>query len=274
MATTELTRRAQPEHLPSWGVAVLESHHAADFVMEWRSHPFLKLVYALAGEGEVQFAGSSIPFTPGDLILVPSGTKNRVVDRPGRPASLYVLCLAPAALTFDDRLATELQTRPYAVRDTPQATVQSAFRRLIYQERRPQPDSLAMLIEALRLIRLVAHPTPADSDTAAMSRYVRYLDEHFYEATTLDAAADRLGVSRRAFTKRFRELTGKTWLDYVRGRAIEHAMALLREDEASIASIAFECGFDDLSSFYRAFKRHAGAPPAAWRKQANGREDL
>ena len=76
-----------------------------------------------------------------------------------------------------------------------------------------------------------------------------------------------MSVSRRTFTKRFREATGKSWLEYVRGKAIGHAASLLRETSAPIASIAFECGFADVSTFYRQFKARLGVSPAAWRRR-------
>ena len=33
----------------------------------------------------------------------------------------------------------------------------------------------------------------------------------------------------------------------------------------SVLAISFECGYDELSSFYRAFKRRTGLPPNEWR---------
>ena len=60
-----------------------------------------------------------------------------------------------------------------------------------------------------------------------MHAYVNYLHSHFFEATTIDAAAISTGIERRRFTDLFRELTGSTWLEYVRKRAVEHAANLL-----------------------------------------------
>jgi AraC family L-rhamnose operon regulatory protein RhaS len=48
---------------------------------------------------------------------------------------------------------------------------------------------------------------------------------------------------------------------------IEYACQLLREASRSILAIAFETGYEDLSSFYRAFKREKGLPPRAWRER-------
>jgi AraC-like DNA-binding protein len=44
-------------------------------------------------------------------------------------------------------------------------------------------------------------------------------------------------------------------------------MRLLKSTERTVLSVAFECGFDDLSTFYRAFKRETGVSPNHWREE-------
>ncbi|MEM6474364.1 MAG: AraC family transcriptional regulator, partial [Planctomycetota bacterium] len=83
---------------------------------------------------------------------------------------------------------------------------------------------------------------------------------------TIDDAAGSIGLSRRAFTSLFQKLTGTTWLVYVRRLAINHAKHQLAQTELSIASVAFEAGFNDLSTFYRQFKSQVGMSPKQYRK--------
>ena len=84
--------------------------------------------------------------------------------------------------------------------------------------------------------------------------------------SNLDAAASSLGLSRRRFTQLFREITGTSWLAHVRGLRIDHAKKLLESTDRTVLSVAFECGFEDLSTFYRAFKRETDESPNKWRQ--------
>ena len=43
--------------------------------------------------------------------------------------------------------------------------------------------------------------------------------------------------------------------------------ALLRDTNATVASVAQDVGYDSEAAFARAFKRLVGRPPAAWRRQ-------
>jgi AraC family L-rhamnose operon regulatory protein RhaS len=100
-----------------------------------------------------------------------------------------------------------------------------------------------------------------------VERYVAQLPRRFFEATDLDRAAAELGMSRRRFTHLFRQATGTSWAAHLTRLRIDYACQLLREPSRSIIGIAFECGFEDLSSFYRAFKRRTGLPPRTWRER-------
>jgi AraC family L-rhamnose operon regulatory protein RhaS len=76
-------------------------------------------------------------------------------------------------------------------------------------------------------------------------------------------------MSRRCFTRLFRKAAGCSYAKYVERVRVEYACQLLRETGRSVTTIAFECGFEDLSSFYRAFRRQKGQPPQRWRQAAS-----
>lgn len=277
MNPAPLVRFALPESLPPWGVGILESHHADQFYMEWRTHDFYKLIYVAHGSGRLFIGKKSYPFTSGNLLWVPASRRNRLTDDRGAPCSLYILCLAPSVFAFDRPLTRLL--RPGRISFSRHFADQAIqlIKRMVYQQRsRSRRASISMVADGLMLFRMaleaagqdVATPRQSPEGDDEMANYVRRLDATFFESTTIDEAAATLGISRRSFTKRFRELTGCSWVTYRQQRSVEHACRLLLETQASITSIAFECGYADLSSFYRSFKKHRGLAPAVWRREA------
>lgn len=147
-------------------------------------------------------------------------------------------------------------------------SAEAFFRRLLFHQRNESiATPLTMVAGALGLIELIVTPPWVPSAETEIAQYVSHLDSHFYEATDIDSVASGLGMSRRKFTEQFRQETGQTWLRYVRERAIEHACQLLSQTRAPVASIAFECGFADLSTFYRHFKSITGVAPREWRRE-------
>lgn len=79
-------------------------------------------------------------------------------------------------------------------------------------------------------------------------------------------AAQALGVSERTLARRLGE-QGQTFeklLDDVRR---ELALQAVADPERTLADIAQSLGFAEASTFYRAFNRWTGMPPARWRRQ-------
>lgn len=278
MPKQTLTDRALHENLPEWGVLVLESHHSPQFTMEWREHSFLKLVYVLRGRGVLEFQDRVHHFESGDLVIVPPMTANRITDAPDAASSLYVCCIDPSLFAFDDGLISRLRRGLVSGNPHFSNRVATQLRRMRHHQvsgdlTRP----ISMVASALRIVEWVMQLGQStaganvsrgrrSNDRAIIEDYVARLSTEFYEASTIDAAAASLGLSRRAFTKLFQEVTGSTWLTHVRRLAINHAKHQLAQTNLSIASVAFECGFNDLSTFYRQFKSQVGVSPKSYRQ--------
>jgi AraC-like DNA-binding protein len=79
--------------------------------------------------------------------------------------------------------------------------------------------------------------------------------------------ADQLNMSIAAFSRYFKKYTRKTFSDYVTEIRIGHACRLLMEDNHTISEICYQSGFDNLSNFYRHFKRLVGIIPKNYRKR-------
>ena len=92
------------------------------------------------------------------------------------------------------------------------------------------------------------------------------IDANLEGGLTLNALAQSCELSRRHFTRAFRQSTGMAphqWLQY---RRIEKAKHLLEKSSASLSAIALECGFADQSHLSRAFARLSGLTPRTWRR--------
>ena len=95
-------------------------------------------------------------------------------------------------------------------------------------------------------------------------RFLADLRGRLHEPWNLDRAAAETTLSRRRFSELFREEAGASFLPTLQNLRLERACELLGSGEQSIAGAAFSCGFEDLSHFYRLFRRRYGVPPGEW----------
>jgi len=104
--------------------------------------------------------------------------------------------------------------------------------------------------------------------TARLEVAKRYIDQHRAEPDLVPAgAAAALGISLRHLHLLF-EPTGTSFAQYVTQRRLQQCRAALASPTdiaRSVADIAFGWGFNSLATFYRAFEREFGMPPAAFR---------
>jgi AraC family L-rhamnose operon regulatory protein RhaS len=281
---TKTTRQPTVVEMPAWGVFVFESHHAADFRMQVSQHQAAEVFYVLGGAGAFELEGRSIPCIAGDVMIVPVNHRHRIEDNRKDPLSLYGVRIHPTVWQCDHEIERHLMPGRLPRDQMVSLQVRAEVRRLLFEQTCCRPGYAGMMVGlALQLLALLArsrtHSTATPAPEArgssnlreAVKAYVAELNRKFFEPAKIDVIARQLGMSRRRFTELFREVTGTSWSDYLRGLRVDHSKQLLLETNRSVLSIAFESGFEDLSSFYRAFQRQEGTSPHRWRQQQVGR---
>ena len=91
-----------------------------------------------------------------------------------------------------------------------------------------------------------------------------YMEAHYAETISLDDLARVTGYSRRHFTRLFREAMGCSPTEHLTELRLNAACRLLEKNEP-LTAVAASCGFSDASALCRAFRRHFGVPPGAFR---------
>ncbi len=91
------------------------------------------------------------------------------------------------------------------------------------------------------------------------------IGEHAGAQLSLNELASAAAMSPYHFLRTFRTVVGMTPHQYILHRRMHRAAVRLRRSNDAISSIAFDCGFGDLSTFNRRFRRVMGASPSGYR---------
>ncbi|GGP32758.1 AraC family transcriptional regulator [Streptomyces melanogenes] len=84
---------------------------------------------------------------------------------------------------------------------------------------------------------------------------------------TVESLAERAGLSRAAFARRFATLVGEPPMAYLTRWRMTTAARLLRETDAPLTSVAARTGYGSEFAFAKAFKREYGVAPGGYRRQ-------
>jgi AraC-like DNA-binding protein len=99
-----------------------------------------------------------------------------------------------------------------------------------------------------------------------VSRSLQVIHADPMRSWTVEQIAAASGTSRSVLAERFKAVLGQPPMQYVAGWRLQLATNLLRDATRSIAEVAGEVGYESEAAFNRAFKRHLGMPPGAWRQ--------
>jgi transcriptional regulator GlxA family with amidase domain len=104
---------------------------------------------------------------------------------------------------------------------------------------------------------------PSESRLPGVLEWAR---ERLAEPLSLDMLADIARMSRRTFTRRFREATGTTFLKWLNAERVARAQQLLETTEMPIDCIASQVGFGTAMSLRQQFAGQLGTTPSAYRR--------
>ena len=148
-----------------------------------------------------------------------------------------------------------------------------------------QSEGLSQLISLLRLLKYLSETADAKvicpnlpSDELSISNLERirivydYIMENFNTDIKVSTVADMINLSEAGFYKFFKKHANKNFTRVINEFRINHAGNLLQDSSKTIAQVAFESGYNNISHFNRTFKKIMGKKPKEFRDAYNDRK--
>lgn len=143
----------------------------------------------------------------------------------------------------------------------------------------PEQNSLKRFITFLEIIHILInskHETVAsfakkklytDNEGRRMSAVFELALNQFHRDISLDEVAEVASMTPNAFCRYFKQRTNKTFIQFLSEIRIENSCKLLsRNNELSVAEIAYQCGFKNISNYNRKFKMIKKTTPKSYSK--------
>ena len=108
-----------------------------------------------------------------------------------------------------------------------------------------------------KLLLIAGQQDDGNSIAAALN----YINAHLSEPLTVEILAEQVNLSSSAFSRRFRELTGKSPYQFVKETRLERARELLLERRLGVGDISVAVGYASQSHFTKEFRARFGTTP-------------
>lgn len=119
--------------------------------------------------------------------------------------------------------------------------------------------------------QFIVHDHPPVPRGSTLEPVLEWIEDNLAREITLGALASRSGMSERTFSRRFREQTGTTPLQWLLRARVRRAQYLLENSDHPIERIARQAGFGSPTAFRERFRRVVGTGPQAYRSAFHGK---
>jgi AraC-like DNA-binding protein len=265
---------------PLSGIFISTSHHAEGFTMAMHRSDYHELVVVRSGRGEVIMGETQLGVSAGSMLHIPPGKAHRFVDVPASPMTLHIVSFETEAFVGNPLVTQLYRSFLDTYKTTEVIYLLNTFRRnKIYhylqemqQEQTLNKGGCELMVYAICLQLLTfLDRMKGDGDEVIFSNVqqqaveacLEYIEHHFIETITVDQLATLSGYSARRLTSLFKTQTGKTILQYLNEVRVHYSARRILET-GNVTHSALESGFNDLTNFYRHFKKIMKKTPRAY----------
>lgn len=243
------------------------------------SHVFNELYFLNSGKRRYFINNSIYDVVPGNLVIVPKGVlhKTTSVD--------YNAGFDRHGVFFDDEifemlkqrigeklLSSFLNSECLTLPESIAKNIRRQFELMDAEKETNDTYSKAFIENSLCNIVLLAmrHGTKKALKQGEyfgqMQKAISYINEHYAEEITLGGVAKILLMEETYFSKKFKQLTGLGFKEFLIQTRIKKAEEMLAATKLEISEIAEKCGFTSSNYFGDAFKKINGISPRQYRK--------
>lgn len=248
------------------------------YVMAPHWHREFEIIRVLNGSFRVFLNNQPHELVAGDVLLVESGCLHR-----GEPKNCSYECLVfdPGMLRRQQNDAVHQYITPLSrmtAKVTPRPRskeVREAIDRLFEAVKSQRPyyelevyGWLFLLFAALHADGsiLTSIRSPHSHQARVMLELLDWIEKNYAEPITLEQLSLQSGFSCKYLCRIFKEYTAQTPMNYINELRIENACHEMAVQNKNVTRAAYDSGFNDLSYFCKAFKKHMGITPGEYKK--------
>ena len=270
-------------------------HHAIDRTLcesdySMHAHDCCEILGFIRGKARCVVEGRSYKLEPGCIIITRPTEIHRVYVEPGEPYERIMLnfrqktlqSLDPDGILMQSFLDRPLGTHNlYRPQEFQSATGLFFLREMVATPARTRAEqrlnldvNLLPLLNTLRTIFLVKQTQGNRWNKRDVSlQVIDYINAHLHDELSLDRLSEEFFLSRSQISRIFKKATGSSVLDYITIKRLIRAREYILNGETA-ANACHLSGFDDYSTFYRAWRRRFSGAPSDLKPTASVQRSL
>lgn len=255
-------------------------HHAVDKrpdsgFYSMHAHEHYELFFFISGKGKYMIEGAEYALEPGCFLIMRPAEAHSVLIDPSLPYERLVFEFSPEFIKPVDPGLSLLcaynnrgigEKNKYSRRDLPRSLPDCITDSCCGKAPREYTRFflLSSVVTALSHInsafKYKTEETRAELPRDISKELVDYINRHLFEDLSLQKLCERFYMSDSHLGRLFKAATGSSIAKYISIKRLIEARRKINEGVPA-STAAKECGYNDYSSFYRAYRKRFGEPP-------------
>jgi AraC family transcriptional regulator, arabinose operon regulatory protein len=254
------------------------SYHTHPFYSHYRTG-FPAYLFRLQTEGccEIVAKGKKLAIGKGNLLLIKPGDHYELLIEENQKGSKE-----PKVMSGDYHVVCEgtwmdewwsRSTKPTITQIELDEKLLALWSHLITEERRPSfeknKELSGYLLRALcmSLERAVSETALPFNRPYAVTRMMRFIEEHATTAFKVEEAAKHAGLSLSRAVHLFKSSLGQTMIEYALEIRLTAAIERMKYTSMTLEQIAEDCGFGSYPYFHKVFRKKYSVAPGVYRRK-------
>ncbi|WP_372631131.1 helix-turn-helix domain-containing protein [Cohnella sp.] len=228
----------------------------------------LVVVYVIEGEGKHNLGGLDVTVKPGEMYMIPSAEADAVREVDVEKSLQWIRLvfraesLGMAAPILPMRWKVLGEHRDELIRVLEEM---SPYLRETANVPEVDPTSVWTQFMAFFLSPSKANLQTFEENEVTIRRAIHEMGHRFMTRFSVSEISRKAAMSTRQFQRKFKSLTGITYMKLLQEVRIRHSCGLLRFTRLSVQKIAESVGIYDMHHFYRLFREYCGTTPSEFR---------
>lgn len=257
----------------------------------WHYHPEMELVYIVKGKGTRYIGNNISKFTDGEIILLGENVPHSWRYEEGSLKDDKILNAESIVIHFrPDCLGKDLLDLPEAYL-LPRLFEKAKCGLLLNGKARNEvaklmnnalkASNLERIILLLSILKTISEANDITTianqsetitraneyDKDRLNEICNYTLTNYKKEISLEEISSIGHLSVTSFCRYFKTMTKKTYYNFLNEIRVGQACKLLIEDRFPTSIICYECGFNNISNFYRHFKKIMGVTPYEYKRK-------
>ena len=252
------------------------------------SHDYVEIVYMCSGQTSHIINGNLIELKAGEILFLCQGAKQEILPATMEDVAVNFIVLpeffdstlqmigeedTPLRRFLIECLKNNRNSKGYLHFEVSDLLpVQNLMENLIWTllYGTPNKRNINQTTMGLLFLQLINHTDKlafVESEDTAV-KVLRYIEEN-YVSGSLSDLSNILHYDVSTLSREIKSKTGKKFIELLQEKRLSQSCFLLKNTDLSIEEVALKIGYDNISFFYRIFKRRYGVSPKIYRNIQN-----